>query len=205
MIWGYHYFRKHLCSSLTFQPINYIYTEPLPGSKPPLHCANITRLKCFDSFQVSLETPISWRKVLGVFGFDIESKNIKKKQGGMGKKFPYASGPHFPPRHFFLGKITPFLLKDFWISLQGISLWTHPGVASPHRETWPLGPFQTLGRTQTLVGSRFEGVNTPHFLYIRWGEHNQRGSNYHTSFLNKKTRMLNKYVASNPEKNDPTF
>lgn len=149
---------------LTFQPINYIYTEPPPGVWATLHCANITRLKRFDSFQVSLETPISWRNVLGVFGFDI-LKNIRKNKWGWERfQFPYASGPTFP-QAFVVGKITQFLLKIFWISFKesacGPTLELHP----LHRNSWPLGPFQTLGRTQTLVGSRFEGINTPHFLY----------------------------------------
>ena len=200
MIWGYHYFRKHLCSSLTFQSINYIYTEPLPGSKPPLHCANITRLKCFDSFQVSLETPISWRKVLGVFGFDIESKNIKKNKWGWERfQFPYASGPTFP-QAFFWGKLTPFLLKDFWISLQGISLWPPWSCICciATRGLWVLS--RLWEELKPWCGQGLRG-STHLIFYIRCREHYQRGFNYHTSFLNKKTRMLNKHVASNPEKN----
>lgn len=40
----------------------------------------------------------------------------------------------------------------------------HLGAASPFRFRPPLGPFQTLGRTQTLEAVEMR-IHTPHFLY----------------------------------------
>lgn len=140
---------------LTFQPINYIYTEPPPGVWATLHCANITRLKRFDSFQVSLETPISWRNVLGVFGFDI-LKNIRKNKWGWERfQFPYASGPTFP-QAFFVGKITQFLLKNFWISFKE-SACGHPGVASVASQLVAFGSFPDFGKNSNLGGVKVWG------------------------------------------------
>jgi len=60
-------------------------------------------------------------------------------------------GPYFPPG-ICCWKNHPVFAENFLDFLQGISLWTHPGVASVASQLVAFGSFPDFGKNSNLGG-----------------------------------------------------